>query len=97
MTTQIQRRRGTTAEHSTFTGVVGELTVDTDKDTVVVHDGAAAGGHPLLREDGSNSALVLGSQGTPSLKFTGDTNTGIYSPGADQVAISTGGTGRANL
>jgi hypothetical protein len=30
----------------------------------------------------------------PLLKFTGDTNTGIYSPGADQVAVSTGGTGR---
>jgi hypothetical protein len=47
-----------------------------------------------MREDASNSALALGSAATPSLKFTGDTNTGIYSPGADQVAISTAGTGR---
>jgi hypothetical protein len=41
-------------------------------------------------------ALVnpLGSAAAPSLTFTGDTNTGIYSPGADQVAVSTGGTGR---
>jgi hypothetical protein len=41
-------------------------------------------------------ALVnpLGSAAAPSLTFTGDTNTGIYSPGADQVAITTGGTGR---
>jgi hypothetical protein len=30
----------------------------------------------------------------PSVAFTGDLNTGIYSPGADQVAISTNGTGR---
>jgi hypothetical protein len=39
-------------------------------------------------------ALVnpLGSAAAPSLTFTGDTNTGIYSPGADQVAISTNGT-----
>jgi hypothetical protein len=59
-----------------------------------VHDGATAGGNPLLREDGTNSALALGSAATPSLKFTGDPNTGIYSPGADQVAISTNGTGR---
>ena len=94
MSTQIQRRRGTTAEHSTFTGVEGELTVDTTKDTVVVHDGATTGGRPLLREDGTNSALALGSAATPSLKFAADTNTGIYSPGADQVAISTNGTGR---
>lgn len=47
MATQIQRRRGTTAQHSTFTGALGELTVDTDKKTVVVHDGITAGGHPL--------------------------------------------------
>jgi hypothetical protein len=38
--------------------------------------------------------VPLGAQGTPSLTFTGDLNTGIYSPGADQVAISTNGTGR---
>jgi hypothetical protein len=36
----------------------------------------------------------LGSAAAPTLTFTGDPNTGIYSPGADQVAISTGGTGR---
>ena len=36
----------------------------------------------------------LGAVGTPSITFTGDLNTGVYSPGADQVAISTGGTGR---
>ncbi len=94
MATQVQARRGTTAEHSIFTGAVGELTVDTEKDVVVVHDGSTAGGHPMLKQDGSNSALALGSASSPSLKFTGDTNTGIYSPGADQVAISTNGTGR---
>jgi hypothetical protein len=60
----------------------------------VVHDGTTAGGRPLMLESGSNSALALGSAGTPSLKFTDDSNTGIYSPGADQLALSTGGTGR---
>ena len=55
MATQVQRRRGTTAEHSTFTGAVGETTVDTSKDTVVVHDGSTQGGFPLLREDMSNN------------------------------------------
>jgi hypothetical protein len=97
MSTQIQRRRGTTAQHSTFTGAVGEVTVDTDKEVLVVHDGAQAGGYPQMRENGSNSALALGSAATPSLKFSGDTNTGIYSPGADQVAISTNGTARLRV
>jgi hypothetical protein len=40
--------------------------------------------------------VPLGAVGTPSLTFTGDLNTGIYSPGADQVAITTGGTQRLN-
>ena len=55
MATQVQRRRGSTVNHSTFTGVVGETTVDTDKKTVIVHDGATQGGFPLLREDMSNN------------------------------------------
>ena len=41
--------------------------------------------------------VPLGAVGTPSITFTGDTNTGIYSPGADQVAISTGGVQRINI
>jgi hypothetical protein len=41
--------------------------------------------------------LALGSATGPSLYFTGDTNTGLYSPGADQVAISTNGTQRATI
>ena len=33
-----------------------------------------------------------GSASTPSLTFTGDTNTGIYSPGADRIGFTEGGT-----
>lgn len=47
MATQVQFRRGTTSQHGSFTGAVGEITVDTDKDTVVVHDGSQAGGFAL--------------------------------------------------
>lgn len=50
MARQIQLRRGTTAQHATFTGAVGEVTVDTDKDALVVHDGVQAGGFPAARE-----------------------------------------------
>jgi hypothetical protein len=39
-------------------------------------------------------SAALGAAATPSITFTGDLNTGIYSPGADQVAISTNGAGR---
>jgi hypothetical protein len=40
------------------------------------------------------SGVPVGSASAPAFSFTGDSNTGIYSPGADQVAISTNGTGR---
>jgi hypothetical protein len=49
MATAIQRRRGTTSQHSSFTGLAGEITIDTDKNTVVVHDGSQAGGFPLAK------------------------------------------------
>lgn len=45
----VQQRRGTTSQHSTFTGLLGEITVDTDKKTIVVHDGSTAGGIPLAK------------------------------------------------
>lgn len=35
----------------------------------------------------------VGSASAPSYTFDGDTNTGLYHPGADQIAISAGGTG----
>jgi hypothetical protein len=50
MATILQLRRGTTTQHNTFTGAVGEVTVDTTKDTIVVHDGTTAGGFPLATE-----------------------------------------------
>lgn len=46
----IQFPRGTTAQHASFTGLLAQLTVDTTKNTVVVHDGTTAGGHPLSKE-----------------------------------------------
>jgi hypothetical protein len=45
----LQLRGGTTAQHSSFTGALREVTVDTDKDTLVVHDGSTAGGFPIAK------------------------------------------------
>ena len=52
----LKLRRGTTSQHSSFTGAEGEVTIDTSKDTAVVHDGTQAGGRPLAREDLNNVA-----------------------------------------
>jgi hypothetical protein len=42
----------------------------------------------------TSGVFAAGTAANPSISFTSDPNTGIYSPGADQVAISTNGTGR---
>ena len=57
MSIQVQIRGGTTDEHDSFTGMSREITCDTDKKTVVVHDGHTAGGFPLAREDFENLPL----------------------------------------
>ena len=46
MPKQVRLRRGTTAQHASFTGAQGEVTYDTDKKTLVAHDGVTAGGIP---------------------------------------------------
>ena len=47
--TELKLRRGTTTDHQSFTGAEGEITIDTSKDTLVVHDGTTVGGHPLSK------------------------------------------------
>lgn len=42
-------------------------------------------------------AFVAGAVGAPGITFSGDTNTGIYSPGADRIGISTGGVLRVEI
>lgn len=51
MSKQVRFRRGSTAQHATFTGALAEVTVDTDKNVTVVHNGSTAGGIPVGRED----------------------------------------------
>jgi len=78
MSTQIQRRRGTTSEHSTFTGAAGEITIDSTKNTVVVHDGSTQGGIPLAKESalaatvGALTDVTISSIGAGEiLKYSG--------------------------
>ena len=97
MATQVQFRRGTTGQHSAFTGAVGEVTVDTEKKVVCIHDATTAGGFPLLREDFSNSNLSLGSLSSCALKFVNDPDTGIMSTGQDQIQLVTGGVARLTI
>ncbi len=66
---QVKLRRGTSAEHDTtnggFTGVEGEVTVDTTNDTLRVHDGSTAGGIRLAKlsevSGGTGTVTSVGS------------------------------------
>ena len=79
---------------------VGEQWLDTSGGTYVfkVWDGTAwqseTGTFVDVNGDTMTGALgiIAGTAAAPGLFISGDTNTGIYSPGGDQVAISTGGT-----
>ena len=56
MTRILQIRRGTAAEHDNFTGMEGEITMDTTNKTVRIHDGETIGGIALARADEVNAA-----------------------------------------
>lgn len=59
MAKQVKLRRGTTAEHADFVGANGEVTVDTVKHVVVVHDGVTAGGWPVANATAVDATLSV--------------------------------------
>jgi len=68
MATAIQWRRGNTSQHANFTGLSGEITVDTDLNTLIVHDGSTQGGVRLAKYSevqaaaaGDITAVIAGS------------------------------------
>ena len=56
MPTEVQFRRGTTAQNNSFTGAAGELSVNTDNNSLRTHDGSTAGGFELAKADLSNTS-----------------------------------------
>ena len=88
MATAIQRRRGTTAQHSSFTGLAGELTIDTTLNTVIVHDGSTAGGIRLAK----HTEVQAAATGDITAVVAGAGMTGGATDGAATVNV-VGGTG----
>jgi len=70
----LKLRRGTTSQHSSFTGAEGEVTVDTDKEALVVHNGSTAGGFPVARADGTGVAnfTITGELDAATLDISGN-------------------------
>jgi len=63
MSTQIQYRRGTSAEHELFTGAAGEITVDTTENSVRVHDGSTLSGTLLAKKATVNAINSYATSG----------------------------------
>jgi hypothetical protein len=77
MAKRLQHRGGTTSQHSSFTGAVREVTVDTDKNTLVVHDGATAGGHPLATATNFKSTGIDDNATSTAITIDSNENVGI--------------------
>ena len=107
MALQIQLRRGTHAQHSTFTGVLGEVTVNTTNNSLHMHDGSSPGGHELAKINFSNvangaiansklanstiSGVALGSNLATLTIGTGLTGAAYNGSTASTVALATSG------
>ena len=95
MSTQVQIRRGNTAQTATFTGSIAELTVDTDKKVVVVHDGTTAGGNPLIRANTSiTTGQILTSNGSHLLALSNTGTAGVYGNASFIPVVTTDAYGR---
>ena len=99
MPDQLQLRGGTTTEHNSFTGVSREVTVDTTKKTLVVHDGSTAGGTPLMKESGGNSAssVAIGTGGNNALNIDSSQRVGIGTANPASLVNLSGASGACTL
>jgi len=95
---QVQLRRGTTSAHTTFAGAEGEVTVDTDLDTLMVHTGGGAGTGVRLAKYSELSGAGAGGTVTEVDAGTGlETSPagGITTTGT--IGIAAGGVGTTQL
>jgi hypothetical protein len=104
---------GNSSNVATSVAVTGDVTISNTGVTAIssgvvvnadVNASAAIAGTKISPDFGSQTVQTtgifshaLGTASAPTVTFTGDPNTGIYSPGADQVAISTNGIERLRI
>ena len=75
MPTQVQFRRGTTAQNNNFTGAIGEISVNTSNNTIRVHDGSTVGGFELAKT-GNLSSLASSTSAQLASLISDETGTG---------------------
>jgi hypothetical protein len=89
-----------TAENPTL--LAGEIGIESDTGKIKIGNGSTAwaslGYQGIIPSSGtyplSQLLMPSGTASAPSISFDGDTNTGVYRTGADQLALATGGSGR---
>ena len=90
MTRILQIRRGTAAQNNSFTGLNGEITMDTTNKTLRVHDGSTAGGIALAKQSELPSAFDITSVSSSfwtNLFSTYQTNKTFQSESSDLAAV----------
>ena len=88
----LKLRRGTTSQHSSFTGAEGEVTVDTDKETLVVHNGSTAGGFALSRADSPDNQKTRWGTGN-DLEIYHDGSHSLVTNSTGYLRLMAGGSG----
>jgi len=107
MSKQVKIRRGTATQHASFTGVVGEITVDTTNNNLRVHDGITVGGNPTAKAGVNTDITALdqdvvitatGTIGANTLGYRGlpqNSQTAAYTlalaDNGKHISITTGG------
>jgi len=105
MAIQLQLRRGTAAQHASFTGASGEITLNTTRNTIHLHNGSTAGGFESARADltniitGSSLALGAGGYSGSTLALTSNATIGgtLGVTGNTTVGGTLGVTGNTSL
>lgn len=67
----LRLKRGTTAQNNAYTGQAGEATYDTDKKTIVAHDGVTAGGVALAKESSTTQCIAIACSDETTALTTG--------------------------
>ena len=94
MAKRLQLRRGTTAQNNAFTGAVGEVSVNTDTEVLVVHDGVTVGGFPVAARANANGTIsLIKKDGTviTTIPTTGLFNNTLTSTATDQALTAAQG------
>jgi hypothetical protein len=75
-TKRVQLRKGTEVEHTAFTGAIAEITVDTTKKVIRVHDGVTVGGFEVSKARYTGIAVTANLNA--NVKYLADTTSAPF-------------------